>query len=348
MNTSTYYGLNLAEGSDIVNPLIIDVPNYEKIDEVMHDNATASVGLATELLTGTVHALVRSNDETAVFRFIATANFTAGDTFTVDGVQVTALLPTGEPLGTGAYVINANVLCILTGTLLTVYVPSGAVSIAEDSNKLGGELPSYYGTASDVNQANLVAQAAATLANQVNTGLTVLENGKVIYNSNTDSLDVYVNGSVVGSLYCGFQALNPLVPLMTSNTAPSGVAFASSEYNGRLAYLAFDRNESTEWISNSGTVQSIGYDFGVTKNVKQVALSFVYGSSVGAFEASVQYSDDNVNWIDTGASVSGLDYPTTSATINVSTITAHRYWRVQLSASTVHNYNIHSLQFYGR
>lgn len=176
MNFSTYYGLNLAEGSDIVNPLIIDVPNYEKIDEVMHDNATASVGLATELLTGTVHALVRSNDETAVFRFIATANFTAGDTFTVDGVQVTALLPTGEPLGTGAYVINANVLCILTGTLLTMYVPSGAVAVAEDSNKLGGELPSYYGTASDVNQANLVAQAAGTLANQVNSNLTALDN----------------------------------------------------------------------------------------------------------------------------------------------------------------------------
>lgn len=176
MNSSTYYGLNLAEGSDIVNPLIIDVPNYEKIDEVMHDNATASVGLATELLTGTVHALVRSNDETAVFRFIATANFTAGDTFTVDGVQVTALLPTGEPLGTGAYVINANVLCILTGTLLTMYVPSGAVAVAEDSNKLGGELPSYYGTASDVNQANLVAQAAGTLANQVNSNLTDLSN----------------------------------------------------------------------------------------------------------------------------------------------------------------------------
>lgn len=205
MNISTYYGLNLAEGSDIVNPLVVDVPNYEKIDEVMHDNATAGVGTATELLTGSVHALVRDNDETAIFRFIATANFTAGDTFTVDGVQVTALLPSGESLGTGAYVINANVLCILTGTLLTMYVPSGVVAVAEDSEKLGGELPSYYGTASDVQNAINIAQASGVLVNQLNGAVSNLENSRVVYNSDTDKLDVYVDGAIIGSINAGFQ-----------------------------------------------------------------------------------------------------------------------------------------------
>ena len=121
MTNTTYYNLNIVEGTDIVNPLTVDNPNYEKIDEVMHDNAVSGVTLASEIANATVHAITRENSECAVIRFIATSNWKAGDTVTVDGVPVTALLPSGEILPDGAYVINANVLCILTGTNLTVY-----------------------------------------------------------------------------------------------------------------------------------------------------------------------------------------------------------------------------------
>ena len=121
MTTTTYYDLNIVEGTDIVNPLIVDNPNYEKIDETMHNNAVSGVTLATEIANATVHALNRENSECAVIRFIATSNWRAGDTMTVDGVPVTVLLPSGETLPDGAYVINANVLCTLTGTNLTVY-----------------------------------------------------------------------------------------------------------------------------------------------------------------------------------------------------------------------------------
>ena len=122
MTTTTYYNLNIVEGTDIVNPLTVDNPNYQKIDEAMHDNAVAGVTLATEIANATVHAITRENSDCAVIRFIATSQWKAGDTATVDGVPVTALLPSGETLPDGAYVINANVLCILTGTNLTVYV----------------------------------------------------------------------------------------------------------------------------------------------------------------------------------------------------------------------------------
>ena len=122
MTNTTYYNLNIVEGTDIVNPLAVDNPNYEKIDEAMHNNAVAGVTLATEITNATVHAITRENSDCAVIRFIATSVWKAGDTVTVDGVPVTALLPSGETLPDGAYVINANVLCILTGTNLTIYV----------------------------------------------------------------------------------------------------------------------------------------------------------------------------------------------------------------------------------
>ena len=132
MTTTTYYNLNIVEGTDIVNPLTVDNPNYDKIDEVMHDNAVSGVTLATEIANATVHAITRENSECAVIRFIATSNWKAGDTVTVDGVPVTASLPSGETLPDGAYVINANVLCILTGTNLTVYAERKKIDNANE------------------------------------------------------------------------------------------------------------------------------------------------------------------------------------------------------------------------
>ena len=102
MTTTTYYNLNIVEGTDIVNPLTVDNPNYEKIDETMHNNAVYGVTLATEIANATVHALNRENSECAVIRFIATSNWRSGDTMTVDGVPVTVLLPSGETLPDGA------------------------------------------------------------------------------------------------------------------------------------------------------------------------------------------------------------------------------------------------------
>lgn len=144
MTNTTYYNLNIVEGTDIVNPLTVDNPNYEKIDEVMHDNAVSGVTLATEITNATVHAITRENSECAVIRFIATSRWKAGDTVTVDGVPVTALLPSGETLPDGAYVINANVLCILTGTNLTVYAERKKTDTANDikynNTNVGAEL----------------------------------------------------------------------------------------------------------------------------------------------------------------------------------------------------------------
>src|SRR5574344_2957298 len=131
MTTTTYYNLNIVEGTDIVNPLTVDNPNYEKIDEAMHNNAVAGVTLATEIANATVHAITRENSDCAVIRFIATSQWKAGDSVTVDGVPVLALLPSGETLPDGAYVINANVLCVLTGTKLTVYVVRKEVNANE-------------------------------------------------------------------------------------------------------------------------------------------------------------------------------------------------------------------------
>lgn len=186
MTTTTYYELNIAEGTDIVNPLVVDNPNYEKIDEVMHDNAVAGVTLATEIANATVHAITRENSDCSVIRFISTSRWKAGDTATVDGVPVTALLPNGETLPDGAYVINANVLCILTGTNLTVYVGGKNVENASDikynDTNVGAELDALNGSVEQINSNLDNKYQFVTLAEKITVEGTVHELSESIAN----------------------------------------------------------------------------------------------------------------------------------------------------------------------
>ena len=122
MEQSLHYGLKLVEGTDTVNPLTIDKPNYEDIDGIMYANECASVGTATEVTTGTVHALTRTKDSQNVFKFRATSNYIVGDTFTVDGDVVSAQFSDGSTLSDRCYIIGSEVLCSLNQEQLTLYI----------------------------------------------------------------------------------------------------------------------------------------------------------------------------------------------------------------------------------
>lgn len=235
---TTDLGLRLYEGTDKFNPLIVENENTQDISDEILSLQEDVITVATELASGTVHALTRENPNTAVMRFTATANWTSGDTCTVDGVQVSTLLPSGATLGTGAYIIGSEVLCVLVGTRLTMYLTG--VSKADDSDKLGGELPSYYGTAEDTAQALATAQAASTISqatqlevNQINEDLVELENkstwklmGSVIGNTkfniteNFSELYVIVEGS--GAAY-SFYTLKDALSSVSSKSFLGGL-----------------------------------------------------------------------------------------------------------------------------
>lgn len=264
MRKSNRYELNLVEGSDIVNPLVQDVPNYEIIDEELGKNADAGVPLATELLTGTVHALTRENPNAPMFRFVATANYKSGDTFTVDGVQVTALLTTGEPLATGCYVINSNVLGCLVGTVLTLYCANSLAEIhAVDSDKLGGEYAEYYASANSVVEATNLAQNANQIS-LANAGHINEMNGEIqIIKENMVSTPQW---SKLGTLSAGGTSILPdgwseLFVLVYSddnaahftNTYIKEITSASVKpfYNGTYDNTGWYFNYSTELTNSS-------------------------------------------------------------------------------------------------
>ena len=262
MRYSDNYELNLVEGSDIVNPLVQDVPNYETIDEAMYDNKVHSVGVATELRTGTVHALTRLNEDAAVFRFTATSNYTVGDTFTVDGVQVTALLVDGTHLPDGAYIIGSEVLVTLKGTLMTVYANR---TTASDSDKLGGELPAYYATASDITTLEGTISAQANLINNLKTRLdnagkltgvgTITEN----YSTWDKSLYDYNEYCIIVILTNGMRLVEYLPASMISSNEiaiPLSI-FYNSNYHAMINVAISDTQKKCTVTSTGYTVDRV-------------------------------------------------------------------------------------------
>ena len=121
MKQTENFKLNLVEGNDYVNPLVQDVPNYEKIDEVMHLNLLNSIGSATEVKEGTTHVITRDDTSNNIFRFQATSDYLENDSFTVDGNIVTAYLPNRNPLPLSAFKTNSELLCILNQNALTIF-----------------------------------------------------------------------------------------------------------------------------------------------------------------------------------------------------------------------------------
>ena len=170
MSTNTeHYSLQIDQGSDIFNPLTSIFPNFQKIDAAMWANKLGGIVTGTHLLSGSVHAITVSDAEGfAVFRFVATANYTDGQTFTVNGTPVTATTTAGTSLGTGCFVINQSVIGCLVGTQLTMYVADSGAT-APDAEKLGGHLPSYYATAEQFTGVQAIANNALQTANSANT-----------------------------------------------------------------------------------------------------------------------------------------------------------------------------------
>lgn len=255
MRKSQNFDLNLYEGTDIFNPLTTDVPNYEKIDAQMEKNYNLSVGKATELKTGTVHALTRENADCPMIHFTATSNFTSNDTFTVDGVQVSALLVDGSTLPTNCYIIGSEVICYLKGTLLTFFL-SGSVS--KDSEKLGGELPDYYAKQRDFEQLNT----------------TVTSMGGIVGNNSNDIIKINNSLAFITKSFTG-QNTNVQANSYSSIDVPISI----EEGYTPIAILSFDTGNTlidVEAITFSGDYSTLNIRVSNAASLVKVAVPVVY------------------------------------------------------------------------
>lgn len=150
MTNTTHYNMTIAEGTDVVNPLTQIFPNFNTIDDAMFANKQSGIGTATEVATGPVHAIVRANPDSNVFRFTATSAWTTGDTMTLDGNAVIVHMSDGTVPATGAYIIGAEVLAMVNASLVTLAISSNG-GVTSFNTRTGNVMPeaSDY-TASDI------------------------------------------------------------------------------------------------------------------------------------------------------------------------------------------------------
>lgn len=244
METTTNYGLRKYQSGDLFNPLTVNNPNLDDIDTDMKAVSDRAIGRATELVSQGVHAITVLDTDCKTIKWVATANFTAGETFTINGVQCNAYLPSGESLGTNAYVSGAQIIGSLNNdnSAITIYVPQGTVAVASDSERLGGELPSYYATKSYADGIKTTADNSASLIQKkalVNTYYD--SNTKKLYEVNTDGTqggEIKMGVNIdFNTLYKKFNANDTYtvtVPCYLTGFVASGAVSGLVSINGNI------------------------------------------------------------------------------------------------------------------
>jgi len=132
------------------------------------------------------------------------------------------------------------------------------------------------------------------------------------------------------------------LPIMTSNTAPSGVASASSELTGYEAYKAFNRNtgsDTARWVTAVGATSAwLMYDFGAGNEKTIQKYTIVSGfypsaspkdwtfeaSNTGAFAGEQVILDRQANF---------SSWNTTKKVFSFANKNKYRYYRINITAN---------------
>jgi hypothetical protein len=120
----------------------------------------------------------------------------------------------------------------------------------------------------------------------------------VIYNNSLSDSNRILVEEYLSVKY--FSFIN-IIPKMTSNTTPSGVASASIAVGGN-AFYAFDKTINTEWSARTYGYQLpqwIAYEFPTPRTIKKYAITGTTTAVDGYNPKSWQFQGyDGANWID--------------------------------------------------
>lgn len=252
MQYTTHFNLMLPEGTDIVNPLVQQNPNFSDIDAAMYANKQGAVGSATELTAGTVHTITRANPDSNVIKFTATSNWTAGDSMVIDSTPVSVFLSDGTAPATGAYVINTEVLLILSGTRVTLITSkSDPSTIAADHVTYDNSISGLSATdaQSAIDEVNTYLKAALPSDIKVISS-SVPANGSRDFEFAANSRSLFIIGS-------SQPANNAMI--MVSSSGGGNVAFAHDIYLGTGITHSYSGNTLTINSTNTCDVMIIEY-----------------------------------------------------------------------------------------
>lgn len=173
MQQTTNFKLNLPEGSDLFAPMLDYNPNWSAIDNQMQLNRLNSMQEADCIFAGGVFQIKRKVIGSTFIKFTAPANYTAGNTFTVDGEVYTAgLAGNFAALPDGAFTSGNIVVGYLDmGDAKKLALMTGSSPLPKDidAKTLEGHPASYFATQVSIAEVNATATSAGSVANNAAT-----------------------------------------------------------------------------------------------------------------------------------------------------------------------------------
>lgn len=169
----------------------------------------------------------------------------------------------------------------------------------------------------------------------------------VRYNPDSDMLEIYHDGSYVGSIGAGFKASIPLVPTVAEATQYFFDDVTDSRYPFWRAFRGVDD------LCGLSVGHYAGYDFQKKVTVKRIYFKNrnVAGRALGRFV--LQGSDDGGNWEDVETLINTNSAANVEINLGVSATKSYQYWRIlslsEAGGTTTANAatNFCRFQFYG-
>ena len=183
---------------------------------------------------------------------------------------------------------------------------------------------------------------------ELNSNVGNLSNNITKYNSETDELEVYINGNLVGTIYCAFTEPRPLVPILSGYTCDIGEVIYGNYYSTSYPWYVFGTGNM--WHGDAGIPNYLGFKFYEPTCLKRVKFKAypLYGATI-KIQASKSESDSS--WFDLTDSI--YVNPDEEKFINVDNNENYRRYRVYfLSSDYLTGGKYYALcdqmQFYGR
>lgn len=192
---------------------------------------TDGISTYTHSKSGTVHTLTGSGDN---IRFIATADFTSGDTFKIGTSAVTAKTIGGDSLWTGFFKNGAVVTCYKNGTTI---------------NFNGGGLPA--------------SELAKLTPENIKSGIKITANGKTVTGTFTNDGTATQDDILLGkTAYVAGVKLTGRIPKAPSSTPATG-----SGNSGGQFYLTTQEGFYAEGTKLTKPSEEMGAAIGLTAGV---------------------------------------------------------------------------------
>lgn len=205
--------------------------------------AADGMSLYTHKKSGTEHILTGSGNN---IRFVAAADFAAGDTFRVNGTGCTARTVGGDALWAGFFRAGAVVVCYRTGNALTFN---------------GGGLPA--------------AEAAKLAPENIKTGVSITANGKTVNGTFTADGTVAANQMLAGAVgYAKGRKVTGSIPSKGAASFRPGTAsqtIAAGQYLSGAQTIEGDANLLAANIRQGVSIFGVagGYDPGACQAATQ-------------------------------------------------------------------------------